>query len=175
MEFKSAAIPRRVKVQHINGITNVLTNSVSRLQAVGLYCDFDLIDHQQEFSTPFEPLCPVEPVTHTPLEVNEAFITPDIERLTQAYITLHNSPTAQTGDDIKLSLENVPPADIPQLEENSKQSKQKYDDVTNYKIDDLVMIRNLDKKTNLDAKYVPNLKSCALDRFKTTGSLQSHW
>ena len=43
-------------------------------------------------------------------------------------------------------------------EAHSKQSKQKYDDVTNYKIDDLVMIRNLDKETNLDAKYVPNLR-----------------
>ena len=39
----------------------------------------------REFSTPFEPLPPVEPVTHTPSEVNEVVIMPDIERLMQAY------------------------------------------------------------------------------------------
>ena len=50
--------------------------------------------------------------------MNEAFITPDIDRLTQAYDTLHDPPTAQTIDDIKLSLENASPADIPQLDEN---------------------------------------------------------
>ena len=31
--------------------------------------------------------------------------------------TLHDSPTAQTGDDVKLSLD-MSPTDIPQLEEN---------------------------------------------------------
>ena len=50
--------------------------------------------------------------------MNEAFITPDIERFAQAYDTLHDSPTAQTGYDISLSLENVSHTDIPQLEEN---------------------------------------------------------
>ena len=49
---------------------------------------------------------------HTLLKVKEAFITPDIERLMQTYDTLHNSPTAQTGDGVKLSLENASPADI---------------------------------------------------------------
>ena len=56
-----------------------------------------------DFSTPFKPLPSVEPVNS--LEVNEAFITPDIERHMQAYNTLLDSPTAHTGDDIKLSLE----------------------------------------------------------------------
>ena len=37
-------------------------------------------------------------------------------------------------------------------EAHSKQSKQKYDDVPNYKICDLVMIRIFDKKSNWDAK-----------------------
>ena len=37
-----------------------------------------------------------------------------------------------------------------------KQSKQKYYDVSNYKIGGLVMIRNFDKKSNWDANYVPN-------------------
>ena len=66
-----ATILRRVKVQHIKRIANVLADSVSRLRAVGLYHDIDLKDHQQEFSIPFEPLPPVKPVTHTPLEVND--------------------------------------------------------------------------------------------------------
>ena len=51
-----------------------------------------------------------------PLEVNEVFIAPDIERLTEIYDTLHDLPAGQTNDDIKLSLENVSPTDILQLE-----------------------------------------------------------
>ena len=39
---------------------------------------------------------------------------------------------------------------------HSKQSKKKYNDVPNYKIGDLVMIRNFDKRSNWDAKYIPN-------------------
>ena len=56
-------------------------------------------------------------MTHTPVEVNEVAITPDTW-LIQAYDTLHDSLTEQTRDKVKVSLENVPPADIPQLEEN---------------------------------------------------------
>ena len=87
--LEAAAIPRRVMVQHIKGISNILAHSVSRLKAVDLYHDIDSSDHQQEFSTPFEPIPPVEPVTCTPIEVNEVFITPDIEGLAQMYDTLH--------------------------------------------------------------------------------------
>ena len=87
--------PRRVEFQHIKGIANILADSVSKLKAVGIYNDIDSDDHQHEFSTPFEPLPPVEPVTHTPLEVNEVVITSDIERLAQAYDTLHDPPTAK--------------------------------------------------------------------------------
>ena len=54
--------------------------TVSRLRAVGLYHDLDLKDHQQEF-VPFEPLPPVKPMTHMPLEVNEVFIAPNKEKL----------------------------------------------------------------------------------------------
>ena len=68
-------------------------------------------------STPFEPLPPVEPVTHTLLEVNEIVITPDIEKLAQNYDTLHDLPKEQTGDNDGLSLENASPTDSPQLEE----------------------------------------------------------
>ena len=116
--LEAAAIPRRVKALYIKGIANVLTDSVSRLKSVGPYHDTDSNNQQQEFSTHFEPISPVEPVMDTPLEVNEAFISPDIESIVQTYDTLHDSPTAQTGDDVKLSLENASPTDIPQLEEN---------------------------------------------------------
>ena len=57
-------------------------------------------------------------MTHTPVEMNEVVIVPDIERLVQAYDTLHDSPTEQTGDNIKLSLGNALPTNIPQLKEN---------------------------------------------------------
>ena len=40
----------------------------------------------------------------------------------------------------------------------SKQPKQKYDDVPNYKIGDLVMIKNFDRKSTWDAKYIPNFR-----------------
>ena len=113
------AMPRRVKVQYIKGIAKLLADSVSRLKAVGLYHDINSRDHQQEYSTLFDPLPSVEPVTHMPLELNEFFIVPDIEKLMQTYDTLHDSPTGQINDDIKLSLENMSPADIPQLEQNS--------------------------------------------------------
>ena len=116
--LEAAAIPRRVKVQHIKGISNIIADSVSRLKAVGIYHDIDSDDYQQEFSIPFEPLSSVGPVTHTPLEVNEYVIMPDIERLMQAYDVLYDLPTAQTGDDVKLSLENASPIDIPQVKEN---------------------------------------------------------
>ena len=80
---------------------------VSRFKALGNYHDIDSDDHQQEFSTPFEPLPPVEPGTNTPVELNEVIMAPDIEGLTQAYDTLDNPLTEQTRDTVKLSLENV--------------------------------------------------------------------
>ena len=42
---------------------------------------------QQPYLEEFEPLPPVEPVTHTLLEVNEVVITLDIRKLVQAYNT----------------------------------------------------------------------------------------
>ena len=41
-------------------------------------------------------------------------------------------------------------------EAHSKQSKDKYDDVPQCKIRDLVMIKNFNKRLNQDAKYTPN-------------------
>ena len=67
---EAIAIPRCVTVEHIEGITNILAESVSRVRAVGLYHNLDSKDHQQEFSSPFEPLPSVEKVTHTPIQVN---------------------------------------------------------------------------------------------------------
>ena len=55
-DLEAAAIPRRVKVQHMKGIGNILTGLVSRLKGVSIYHAVDPDDHQQEFSTPFEPL-----------------------------------------------------------------------------------------------------------------------
>ena len=72
---------------------------MSRLRAVGLYHDLDFNDQQQEFSTPFQPLLPVEPMTHMLLEVNKVFIAPNVEKLMQNYDTLHDLPTAQTNDE----------------------------------------------------------------------------
>ena len=116
--LEAIAIPRRIKVHHFKGIANVLADSVSRLRAVGLYHDIDLKDHQQEISAPFEPLPPVEPATHMLFEVNETFIVPNVENLTQTYDELHDLPPGQTTDDVKLSLENVSPAYIPQFEQS---------------------------------------------------------
>ena len=81
--IEAAAIPRHVKDQSVKGIANVLADSVSTLRAVGLYHDLNSKDHQQELSSPFEPLPPVEKVTHMAIELNEIFIAPDIENLTK--------------------------------------------------------------------------------------------
>ena len=43
-------------------------------------------------------------------------------------------------------------------EAHSKQTKQGYYDVPNYKIGDLIMIRSINKKSTWDAKYVPNFR-----------------
>ena len=73
-------------------------------------------DHQQEFSTPFEPLPLVKPVTHTPLEVNEIVIPPDIRKTCTklCYLTM-TYPKIKLITTRKLSLENASPTDIPQL------------------------------------------------------------
>ena len=90
---------------------------MSRLRAVGLYHDLYFKYHQQEFSATFQPLPPYEPATYMPLEVNEIFTAPNIEKLMQNYNALHDIPIAQT-DKAKLCLENVSPTDIAQLEQN---------------------------------------------------------
>ena len=41
---------------------------------------------------------------------------------------------------------------------HTKQSKQKIDDIPNYKMGDLVMIRKLRKKSNCNAKHIPNFR-----------------
>ena len=41
-------------------------------------------------------------------------------------------------------------------EAHSKQKHDKHDDVPQFKIGDLIMIKKFDKKSNWNAKYVPN-------------------
>ena len=98
----------------------ILANVEKTINTHGwVYCSNERIkDHKREFSTPFEPLPLVEPVTCMPLEVNEVFIAPIIEKVMQTYNPLHDLPTGQTNDDFKMSLENALPTDIPQLEPN---------------------------------------------------------
>ena len=52
-----------------------------------------------------------------PIEVNEMFITPDIEKLMQNYDALHDLATGQM-DKAELSLQNTSSTDIPHLEQN---------------------------------------------------------
>ena len=52
----------------------------------------------------------------------------------------------------------------------SKQNKEKYDDILQYKIGDLVMIKNFNKKSNGDAKYIPNFRT-KVNRSKAARSL----
>ena len=113
-DLKATTISRCVKVQHIKGIANILADSVSRLRAVGLYDDLDFKDNLQELGTPFEPLALVEQSTHTPIEVHNIFIKPDIENLTHNYDAQHNIPAIES-EESRLSL--VPPEDIPRLEQ----------------------------------------------------------
>ena len=40
----------------------------------------------------------------------------------------------------------------------SEQDKEKYDDVPQYKIGDLVMVKNFDKNSNWDTKAIPNFR-----------------
>ena len=101
--LEATVILRHVKVQHIKGIVNVLADSVSRLRAAGLYHYLNSKDCQQKFSSPFEPLAPVKQVTHTPIEVNEIFIAPDIEYFVENHDSLDGVPTVQM-DKAELSL-----------------------------------------------------------------------
>ena len=52
-----------------------------------------------------------------PIKVNEIFIAPNIEELTQNYQTLHDLLTAETNK-AELSLENESSTDIPHLKQN---------------------------------------------------------
>ena len=60
--IETTAIPICVKVKHMEGIANSLADSVSILRAVDLCHNLNSKDHQQEFSSPFETLPPIEQV-----------------------------------------------------------------------------------------------------------------
>ena len=51
-----------------------------------------------------------------PIQVNQIFIAPDIEKLATNFDALHDLPTVQI-DKANLSLENDSPTDIPNLEQ----------------------------------------------------------
>ena len=108
--------------------------------AVGLYNDLNSKDHQQEFSSPFEPLPPSEQVTHIPIEVNEIVTEPDIEKLAKMYDALGNLPTVQM-DKVDLSLENASPMEIPHLE-------QKLIFLPEFTLDKIVKVQKKDKFYN---------------------------
>ena len=54
---------------------------------------------------------------------------------------------------------------------DQRETKQRYDGVPNYKIGDLVMIKNFNKKFTWDAKYVPKFRVVHLIGFKQLNSL----
>ena len=90
---------------------------MSGLRTAGLYHDLNSKDHLQEFISLFEPFSHVEQVTCMPMQVNEFFVAPGIEKLATNYIALHFLPTVQT-DNASLSVENALPTDIPHMEQN---------------------------------------------------------
>ena len=47
-------------------------------------------------------------------------------------------------------------------EAHSKQNRDKYDDIPQYKTGDLIMIKNFDKKLNWDTKYIQNFRIIGL-------------
>ena len=91
---------------NFKGIASILADSVSNLRTVGIYHDLDFKDNLQELGTPFEPLPPVEQSSHTPVEVHETFIIPDIENLLQNCDAQNILPAIQS-EESKLSLKNV--------------------------------------------------------------------
>ena len=47
-------------------------------------------------------------------------------------------------------------------EAQSKQTKQRYDEISKFKIGNLVMIKNFDSKSTWDAKHIPNFRVVCL-------------
>ena len=43
-------------------------------------------------------------------------------------------------------------------EAHSKQNRDKYNDIPQHKTEDLIMIKNFNKESNWDAKYIPNFR-----------------
>ena len=73
---RSHSYSQTCQIQHIKGIGTILADSVSRLNAVGLYHDLNFLDSKKEHGTPFQPLPPVDQSTHTPIEVQENLFIP---------------------------------------------------------------------------------------------------
>ena len=114
--LKAATFPRCVKVQHFRGMANILPDSVSRLRAVSLYHDLKFKEDLQDLRTPFEPLPPIEQSTHIPVEFDEIFIKPNIENHMQNHDEQNTLPITKPQES-KLSIDNISPKDIPELEQ----------------------------------------------------------
>ena len=114
--LEAAAVTRCVKVQHIGGMADILADYVSRLRAVGHCYDLNFKDNLQDLRAPFGPLPLTGQSTHTPVEVHEIFIKPNMENLVQncnAQNTLQITKPEESG----LSLDGTSPKDVPQLEQ----------------------------------------------------------
>ena len=74
------------------------------------------LDNLQELRKPFEPLPPIEQSTHTPIDIHEIFIKPNLENLMQNY-DIQNNLSAIQSEESKLFLDNASPEDIPRLEQ----------------------------------------------------------
>ena len=77
----------------------------------------DLLKQCDNITTTALHNTPVVQATHTPIQVNEIFITIDIEKLATNYDALYDLPTVQT-DNANMSLEDALPIDTPHLEQN---------------------------------------------------------
>ena len=89
-------------MKHIKGTANILADSVSRLQAVGLYHDLDFQNSQPELRISFEPLLPMKQAIHIRITVHEIFIKPDVE-------TLAKKLTVAQIEGSNISLEYISP------------------------------------------------------------------
>ena len=88
------------KMKNINGIANILADSVSRLKAAGLYHDLDFPKSQPDLGTPFEPLPSIGQAMHSPIVVHKICIKNNVE-------TIEKQVTNQQTDYPNLPLEDI--------------------------------------------------------------------
>ena len=98
-------------MKHIKGIANILADSGSRLKGVGLYHDLDFQNSQPGFCTPFQPLLPVEQVTHASITVHKHFTKPNVGTLGKQFMV-------SQIENPDIPLECVFSKDAPNLDKN---------------------------------------------------------